>query len=609
MSPPNTPMPPRGGSSPVPPPGPHERGFSLGTGTDATHSGNTATGTIVSTNPITGSVRFGPDRLSLSGRTSSSTLPPIAPSNSAQRPLPFMPLAPAIVVVLALAIAFAIGFTGVDHLARASDAHAAMQADLLAAAVGARLSKLPPNERLDAMQLAARRTGSEFLVVTADGELLADASLGAPDRGALRRVLEKQRGEAVTALGRTRFSVKALTGEARLLAAPANAQTPGQALASRASPLGSTAYLIAFARMPSVPEAAPALLTGLIALTILLVGVAAIVAYAVALDADRDVGFVTGRVAGMTQVRSEPTGEPVPVRTMDEVGALTSAFNELVGRFAAAEKSYREDLERVRSADRDRSAFLAAVSHELRSPLNAILGFADILMTEVDGPMSESAREEVEQIRGSGQHLLELINDILEFSALEGGQLRLSRGRVDLALLVADVMREAAALVGDKPVALRGEARPDVLAFADPKRVRQIVTNLVSNAVKFTQRGEVYVTVARHGSYARVSVRDTGPGINATERAMIFEDYKQAGDERKRKRGTGLGLAIARRLVLMHGGSIQVESELGKGSTFHVFFPLYFDQDTKAKRRKSRASESRISVSIRGGSRPSGGHL
>ena len=290
----------------------------------------------------------------------------------------------------------------------------------------------------------------------------------------------------------------------------------------------------------------------------------------------RDVAFVTSHVRRMAQVRSAPTGEPVPVRTMDEVGALTSAFNELVGRFAAAERSYREDLERVQSADRDRSAFLATVSHELRSPLNAILGFADILLAEVDGPISATAREEVEQIRDSGQHLLDLINDILEFSALEGGQLKLTRARVDVAAVVADVLREAAPLVGDKPVTLTGETTERVLAFADTKRVRQIVTNLVSNAVKFTRRGAVTVTVARHGSYARVSVADTGPGISAAERAVIFDDYKQTSEERKRKRGTGLGLAIARRLVLMHGGAIQVESELGQGSTFRVFLPLYF---------------------------------
>jgi signal transduction histidine kinase len=288
---------------------------------------------------------------------------------------------------------------------------------------------------------------------------------------------------------------------------------------------------------------------------------------------------VTDRVRGMARVRTEPTGEPVPVRTMDEVGALTSAFNELVGRFAAAEKTYRDNLERARAADRDRAAFLAAVSHELRSPLNAILGFTDILMTEVDGPLTPSAREEVEQIRGSGQHLLELISDILEFSAIESGQLKLMRGKVDLVQLANDVVREAEVTLADRPLRVTVGGDAELSAHADARRVRQILTNLVGNAVKFTQRGEVDVTLGRRGNSATIAVRDTGPGISPTERAMIFEEYKQAGEERARKRGTGLGLAIARRLVLMHGGTIRVDSEIGRGSTFFVSLPLWTERN------------------------------
>jgi signal transduction histidine kinase len=273
---------------------------------------------------------------------------------------------------------------------------------------------------------------------------------------------------------------------------------------------------------------------------------------------------------------------------MDEVGGLTVAFNAMVDRFVAAQGSYQSDLERVRAADRDRAAFLAAVSHELRSPLNAILGFADILMTEVDGPLSPEAREEVEQIRGSGKHLLDLINDILEFSALESGQLKLSRSRVDLAAVAWEVVREAAGIVGARPVSVRIEGDGGVYARADQRRVRQVLTNLVGNAIKFTQRGEVVVSVGRDERFARLSVRDTGPGISAQERAVIFEEYKQAKDERARRRGTGLGLAIARRLVLMHGGTIDVESVVGQGSTFHVALPVY---DEAAVAREKAAKE------------------
>jgi signal transduction histidine kinase len=473
-----------------------------------------------------------------------------------------LPLAPVVVVALGVAVAVAIGLFGVSNLATASDDHAAARAELLASALGARLSRLPPNERLEAMQRAARKTGAEFVVVTPEGDVRLDASLGMADRGALKRVVAEHAGEAITGLGRARFASQPIDGPA------------------------PNPILVAFVREPSAPEGAPALLRALVALTTLLVGVAAAVAYAVSRDATQDVDFVAERVRGMVHVRSEPTGEAVPVRTMDEVGALTVAFNALVSRFVAAQGSYQSDLERVRAADRDRAAFLAAVSHELRSPLNAILGFADILMTEVDGPLSAEAREEVEQIRGSGKHLLDLINDILEFSALESGQLKLSRSRVDLAAVAWEVVREAGGLVGARPVSVRIEGEGGVFARADQRRVRQVLTNLVGNAIKFTQQGEVVVDVGREGRYARISVRDTGPGISPQERAVIFEEYKQAKEERARRRGTGLGLAITRRLVLMHGGRIDVDSEVGRGSIFKVLLPAWDDARDKEKEKK-----------------------
>jgi signal transduction histidine kinase len=481
-----------------------------------------------------------------------------------RRAWPLLPLAPLTVLALGLAVAFAIGHAGVSNLAVASDDHAAARAELLASALGARVSQLPANEQLEALQRAARRTGAEFIVTTRDGDLRLDASLGITDKSALRRVVGGRSGEAVTGQGRTRYATHPLD----------------------ASPSGPV--LVAFVREPRAPEGGPSLLQALVALTTLLVGVAAVVAYAVSRDANKDVDFVAQRVRGMVRVRFEPAGEAVPVRTMDEVGALTVAFNAVVERFAAAQTSYQSDLERVRSADRDRAAFLAAVSHELRSPLNAILGFADVLMTEVDGPLTAEAREEVEQIRGSGKHLLDLINDILEFSALESGQLKLTRSRVDLAAVAWEVVREATGAGLARPISVRIEGAGGVYARADQRRVRQVLTNLVSNAIKFTLRGDVVVTVDRDGRWARVRVRDTGPGISAQERAVIFEEYKQTKEERTRRRGTGLGLAIARRLVLMHGGRIDVESELGRGSTFEVVLPAWDDAPRAAEPRKEK---------------------
>jgi signal transduction histidine kinase len=476
------------------------------------------------------------------------------------RAWPFVPLAPLVVVFVGLAVALGIGLVGLDHLARAGM--------LVAATVAARLSQLPVERRLDATQLAARRTDAEILLVTREGRVVHDVTLGAPDRGALEKMLAEGKGVAQMRVGRARFVVR---------------------------PIGSlpdAPRLVVLVAEPPSAQGAPGLVTALLALAIMLLGVAAAVAYAVSRDVTRDVDFVTRRVLGMAQVRTEPTGELIPARTMDEVGLLTTAFNKLVGRFGKAEKAYRQDLARARAADRERAAFLAAVSHELRSPLNAILGFADILMEEVDGPLSPSAREEVEQIRGSGGHLLALINDILEFSALESGQLRLTRGRVDLVGLANEVVREARGLVGEKDVSVRVEGDASVIARVDGRRVRQVLGNLVNNAIKFTQRGQVVVRVGRESGQAMVSVSDTGPGISPQDRAVIFQEYKQARGERMKRRGTGLGLAIARRLVILHQGSIHVESELGRGSTFKFLLPIGNIDAAPSIKRPPRKSEA-----------------
>jgi signal transduction histidine kinase len=465
------------------------------------------------------------------------------------RTFPLLSLAPVVVLVVGLLVAVALGALGLDQLVRTGSEGAQVRADEIAQVLSVRLSALPRTSQAELLELAARRTAVELFVVTDDGRLQKSASLSPPSIDARKRMVVQQKGTVVTRFGPSRFSV-----------------TPPIAALSGGR-------LVVVVREPPA-EGAPALLSALAALFTLLMSVAALVAYAVVLDAGRDVDYVKERVLTMAATRVDPSGEPVPVRTLDEVGVLSGEFNALVDRFSAAEKAYNEDLVRARAGDRDRAAFLAAVSHELRSPLNAILGFADILLTEVDGPLTDSAREEAEQIKGSGEHLHALINDILEFSALESGQLKLTRMSMDLSAVAQEVVREAAVLVKDRPLSVRIQAEPNVILNADARRVRQVMQNLVGNAVKFTQQGEVNVRVVRDGAYARLFVSDTGPGISAAERAVIFEDYKQASDEKKRRRGTGLGLAIARRLVLMHGGDIQVESELGRGSTFAVRFPL-----------------------------------
>ncbi len=462
----------------------------------------------------------------------------------------FIPMAPLIVLVVGLAVAISIGVVGLDHLARAGEDHAGTRAQLLATTLAARMHGLPDDARREVIELAARRSGAELLVATPDGRVLVDETLGAPPKDVLVRMLQERRGALEMRLGRSRFAVEPIDLGA------------------------SPPALVVFVAEPAAAQGAPMLVSSLVALVTLLLGTAAIVAFAVSRDVTRDVDFFTRRVHGMTHVRTEPTGELIPARTMDQVGLLTVAFNDLVGRFEAAEAAYRHDLSRVQAADRERAAFLAAVSHELRSPLNAILGFADVLMDEVDGPLSPSAREEVEQIRGSGQHLLGLINDLLEFSALESGQLRLSKRPRDLVELANEVVREARGLVGGKPLALRLEFTEPVVAQVDGRRIRQVLGNLVNNAIKFTPHGEVTLRVTKERRHAVITVADTGPGISEHELPFVFHEYKQGKSERRRRRGTGLGLAIARRIVLLHHGSLSVESAVGRGAAFRVVLPI-----------------------------------
>lgn len=493
-----------------------------------------------------------------SRRGSLPPLPPtlVAATNAARAAAlrsatwPLRPLAAAVAMFFSVLVAAGIGWVGVERLDRDATDHATARAALLASSVAARLNELTKAGQVEAVQLAARRTGSEFLVVKSDGSVLVDASNGAPPLKTIQHALDLTHGQVRTGLGLTQYAVR-----------PINSQP--------SSPL-----VIAFVRVPAAAEGAPGLVAALVALTTLFIIVASVFAYAVARDSEVDVDVLARRVRAMVNVPSEPSGERVPLRTFDEVGSLAAAFNELVGRFVESERAYRADLERARGADRDRAAFLAAVSHELRSPLNAILGFADLLLAEVDGPLNPASREEVEQIRGSGTHLLELINDILEFSALEGGQLKLSRAKVDVAQTAADVLREATGVLGDRPVKVRLDGEKDVVIEADPRRVRQVFTNIIGNAIKFTEKGEVVVSIALQGAYAKVSVTDTGPGISPEEKKHLFMEYSQTKEERRRRRGTGLGLAIARRLCLLHGGYIEIDSEVGKGSTFHLIFPV-----------------------------------
>jgi PAS domain S-box-containing protein len=256
-----------------------------------------------------------------------------------------------------------------------------------------------------------------------------------------------------------------------------------------------------------------------------------------------------------------------------DIGDLQERTRELqVALKQLADKSL--ELEK---ASRHKSEFLANMSHELRTPLNAIVGFSQVLKQKLFGEVNDKQEEYLDDILSSADHLLDLINDILDLSKVEAGQVELESGLFSLreALERGVVMvRERASKNG---VSLELTLDPNVdLVEGDERRIRQVVFNLLSNAVKFTpQGGRVDVSTARVDGEVLVAVRDTGPGIALADQARIFEEFQQANSGNgERPEGTGLGLALSKSLVELHGGRIWVESEPGRGSTFTFTIPV-----------------------------------
>jgi signal transduction histidine kinase len=230
----------------------------------------------------------------------------------------------------------------------------------------------------------------------------------------------------------------------------------------------------------------------------------------------------------------------------------------------------------IEIASQHKSQFLANMSHELRTPLNAILGYTELILDEIYGPAPEKVREVLERVTTNGRHLLGLINEVLDLSKIEAGELELSVNAYSMADVVHTVVTATESLAKEKNLALNVTAAPDLpTGEGDERRIAQVLLNLVGNAIKFTDEGTVGITVGAENGTFEVKVADTGPGITANDQKEIFEEFHQIDNSNtKEKGGTGLGLAIAKRIVEMHGGRIWVESAPGEGSTFGFSVPL-----------------------------------
>ncbi len=273
--------------------------------------------------------------------------------------------------------------------------------------------------------------------------------------------------------------------------------------------------------------------------------------------------------------RMQQSARLLPVmRAGQAVGAIV-LIQDVTER-VAREEQLRTAMRRAQAASEAKSAFIASTSHELRTPLSAIVGYSELIAGEISGPITPRQREFLERIRLSTLHLMSLIEEILTFSRIEAGKEELLLDPCDLA----ELAREAVALL--EPQALRKGltltfSAPDQLpAVSDARKVRQVLLNLLGNAVKFTDSGAVHLDVFYDGEYACYRVCDTGPGIGPDQLERIFEAFTQ-GDQSmtRRKGGTGLGLAVSRKLAEMLGGGLSVESSVGQGSVFTVRLPLH----------------------------------
>jgi signal transduction histidine kinase len=280
------------------------------------------------------------------------------------------------------------------------------------------------------------------------------------------------------------------------------------------------------------------------------------------------------RIFGALVVRRRQPGL-FPKETVDLLQTF-AAQSVLAIQNARLFSEIEEKSRQLEVASQHKSQFLANMSHELRTPLNAILGYTELMLDQIYGEVPDKMRGVLDRVQSNGRHLLGLINDVLDLSKIEAGQLTLTLANYSLEDVVHGVVTAVESLATEKQLALKLDVPRNLPAGrGDERRIAQVLLNLVGNAIKFTEKGEVAIAAsASNGSFS-IAVRDTGPGISPADQVKIFEEFHQADNSAtKTKGGTGLGLSIAKRIVEMHGGRIWVESTLGSGATFSVSLPV-----------------------------------
>src|SRR5713101_250094 len=283
---------------------------------------------------------------------------------------------------------------------------------------------------------------------------------------------------------------------------------------------------------------------------------------------------------GAARIGAGALDHRIEVRTGDELEALATEFNRMAAQlqesYAGLEQKVEERTRELEIASKHKSQFLANMSHELRTPLNGIQGYKELILDGIYGEVPEKIRDVLERVQHSGHRLLGLINAVLDLSKIEAGRLTLSLADYSTQGVVQTAFTAVEPLAVEKRLALKVTVPPDLpVGKGDEQRITQVLTNLVGNAIKFTEVGEVGVQVTSENGTFVVAVSDTGTGIAEADQQKVFEEFQQADSSSTRQKGgTGLGLTIAKKIIDMHGGRIWVESSLGTGSTFWFMLPV-----------------------------------
>jgi signal transduction histidine kinase len=287
-------------------------------------------------------------------------------------------------------------------------------------------------------------------------------------------------------------------------------------------------------------------------------------------------------IIGMLVVRRRSPGEFA--KNIVDIIKTFAAQSALAIQNARLFREIEDKSRQLEEASQHKSQFLANMSHELRTPLNAILGYTELMADGAYGEPSEKMLGILKRLEANGRHLLGLINDVLDLSKIEAGQLELELSDYCVQDIAQTVRSTLEPLASDKKLAFKLDLAPNLPpGHGDGRRLTQVLINLVGNAIKFTDTGEVAIKAEANNGAFHVSVRDTGPGISAADQAKLFQEFQQADNAITRKKGgTGLGLAISKRIIEMHGGRIWVESEPGRGSTFTFTLPVVVEQQVEA---------------------------